>query len=180
MSGESGLHWKVTRYLAECCTEDGRSTYVGQMENGNAHGQGKCTNSNGHVYEGGWKDGKRHGTGKYTWPDGRAYEGAFKDGVRHGHGKMTFADGDVYEGEWKDDSPHGQGKLTHSNGEVYEGEFKDGDALPKRDDDSDTILGPPAKRARHDELEQIKALEARVAKLEGELAAKRARSEGVE
>jgi len=38
--------------------------YVGQVQNGKPHGNGKMTYANGNIYEGGWRDGKVHGVGK--------------------------------------------------------------------------------------------------------------------
>ena len=46
------------------CTEQG--VYVGDLKDGERHGQGTVAWSDGSKYEGEWKDGKKHGQGTYT------------------------------------------------------------------------------------------------------------------
>ncbi len=102
----------------------GGGTYIGDVVDGRANGQGTLTWPNGSKYIGEWKDGKRHGQGTYTFADGRKYVGEWKDSKKHGQGTYTYADGQKYVGEWKDGYRHGKGTYTYTSGNKYIGEFK--------------------------------------------------------
>ena len=104
--------------------------YIGEVYNGNAHGQGIYVYTNGEEYIGSFKDGKRHGRGTYTYANEDKYVGEYKDGKWHGQGTYTWASGefagDKYVGEHKDGYRHGLGTYTLSNGDKYVGGWKDG------------------------------------------------------
>ncbi|MDP7490276.1 MAG: hypothetical protein QGG10_07160, partial [Arenicellales bacterium] len=61
----------------------------------------------GGTYIGDVVDGRANGQGTLTWPNGNKYIGEWKDGKRHGQGTLTLADGDKYVGEFKDNNLHG-------------------------------------------------------------------------
>ena len=63
-------------------------------------------------YMGEMLNGQRHGQGRMVWSDGRKYDGAFVKGAREGFGTLELANGDRYEGEWQYDQMHGKGKYT--------------------------------------------------------------------
>ena len=65
--------------------------YVGEMQNGQFHGQGAYCFSNGNEYEGRFHEGKYHGNGVYKFSSGERYEGEFRDGKFHGDGNYTWA-----------------------------------------------------------------------------------------
>jgi hypothetical protein len=105
-------------------TSDGGS-YIGELKDGVAHGQGTSMWSDGEKYVGEYRNGLRSGQGTLTLPDGRKYVGGFKDGVAHGQGTYTWPSGEKYVGEFKDNKSHGQGTHTWPDGQKYVGEFKD-------------------------------------------------------
>ena len=79
----------------------GGGKYVGEVKDGDPHGQGTLTYAEGDKYIGKWKDGKRHGKGTYTEVDGKKYVGEWNDG------------------KWKDGKIHEQKTRT-----VSESKFK--------------------------------------------------------
>lgn len=52
----------------------------------------------GDTFIGHMDHGKRHGQGKYTWASGAFYEGSYANNKKQGHGLMTFPDKSKYEG----------------------------------------------------------------------------------
>ena len=56
----------------------GSSTYVGDVKNGKAHGQGVFTFSDGTKYEGTFKKNRFHGEGTYLDKDGESYTGKWR------------------------------------------------------------------------------------------------------
>jgi hypothetical protein len=76
-------------------------------------------------YMGEMLNGQRHGQGRMVWSDGRKYDGAFVKGAREGFGTLELANGDRYEGEWQYDQMHGKGKYTSADGQ-YNGFWADG------------------------------------------------------
>ena len=81
---------------------------------------------NGEKYVGELKDGQPHGQGTFIWPNGEKYVGEWRNGQRNGHGRFFWPDGDKYVGQFRNNKKHGQGTLTYANGRQYVGEFKDG------------------------------------------------------
>ena len=75
--------------------------YVGEMQNGQFHGQGAYFFSNGNEYEGAFHEGKYHGQGVFKFASGERYEGEFRNGKFHGHGVYTWAGGLRFEGVWQ-------------------------------------------------------------------------------
>ena len=101
--------------------------YVGEIKDGEPHGQGTYTWASGEKYVGEFKDGKKNGQGTFTFYDGAKYIGKFKDGEYSGNGTFSYKDGSKYVGEWKNGKENGQGTLTYDDGSKYVGEFKDGE-----------------------------------------------------
>ncbi|KAL7544051.1 hypothetical protein ACHAXR_013490 [Thalassiosira sp. AJA248-18] len=122
------------------------ANYVGEIENGKAHGKGKYTNANGNEYDGEWVEDKRHGTGKQTFADGAVYEGEFKDHKQHGKGKMTYTNGNVYDGEWKAGKKHGPVTMAKANGDVYKQVYDNGKLESNNKRRANPINGPPSQR----------------------------------
>ena len=58
-----------------------KSTYVGEIKKGKAHGVGVFTFSDGSTYEGKVKRNKIKGNGKYTDKQGNVYQGKFRNGI---------------------------------------------------------------------------------------------------
>ncbi len=81
---------------------------------------------NGERYVGELKDGQPHGQGTFIWPNGEKYVGEWRNGQRNGFGRFFWADGNKYDGQFRNNKKHGQGTLTYANGRQYVGEFKDG------------------------------------------------------
>jgi len=86
--------------------------YVGEVREGQPHGQGTFTWPNGEKYVGEWRDGQRNGRGTFTWPDGAKYIGEFKNNKKHGQGAYTLANGRQYVGEFKDGNPISQSQKS--------------------------------------------------------------------
>ena len=55
------------------------NTYVGEVKDGQLHGQGKYIGADGIKYEGQWKYNKFHGQGTLIMPDGNKFVGEFRD-----------------------------------------------------------------------------------------------------
>ena len=75
--------------------------YVGEIQNGQFHGQGTYFFSNGNEYEGRFHEGKYHGQGVFKFASGERFEGEFRDGKFHGQGVYTWAGGLRFEGAWQ-------------------------------------------------------------------------------
>ena len=75
--------------------------YVGEIQNGQFHGQGTYFFSNGNEYEGRFHKGKYHGQGVFKFAGGERFEGEFRDGKFHGQGVYTWAGGLRFEGAWQ-------------------------------------------------------------------------------
>ena len=85
----------------------------------------------GVTYVGEIKDGEYHGQGTYTLSAphknaGFKYAGEHKEGTPHGQGIQTFADGNKYVGEFKDGSRNGQGFYFYANSKANYCASKDG------------------------------------------------------
>ena len=73
--------------------DDKDGKYIGEIENGLAHGQGTHIYPDGDMYVGKFKDGEYHGQGIFTFHDGAKYVGEFKDG--------KVWNGKIYNGNFK-------------------------------------------------------------------------------
>jgi hypothetical protein len=100
--------------------------YLGEVQDGKAHGGGVGIWSTGSVYRGDWRNNLRHGQGTFEWADGERYEGTYVDGIREGQGTYYWPSGDRYEGAWKGDRRNGQGTLYDMDGSIrFQGHWKD-------------------------------------------------------
>ena len=117
-SGQIAATWEILQIWG--------GTYIGDVVDGRANGQGTLTWTNGSKYVGEYKDGKYYGRGTFTWSNGRKYVGEWKEDKAHGRGTYTGADGTMYVGEWKEDKQYGQGTYTGADGEKYVGKWKNG------------------------------------------------------
>lgn len=79
------------------------------------------TDCSGGSYVGQVRDGQKHGQGEYKAADGSHYLGEFREDKAHGQGICYFPDGDVCEGAWEDDDQHGFGVWRSFDGSIYEG-----------------------------------------------------------
>ena len=86
----------------------GGDRYVGQLRDGQPHGQGAYLFSGGERYVGDFLHGLHHGQGLLVLEDGRRYLGEWKSGLRHGYGVLYDPEGQVErEGQWAKDEPAG-------------------------------------------------------------------------
>lgn len=92
------------------------STYEGEFQQDNKHGQGTLLWHDGRRYRGQFEHGKFHGTAMMTWPDGRVYDGQYADDRKHGDGTFSWADGRRYQGQWVCGKRHGIGVYTNAKG----------------------------------------------------------------
>jgi hypothetical protein len=84
----------------------GGDRYVGQLRDGQPHGQGAYLFSGGERYVGDFLHGLHHGQGLLVLDDGRRYLGEWANGLRHGYGVLYDQEGQVVrEGEWRKDEP---------------------------------------------------------------------------
>jgi len=92
--------------------------YVGELKDGQLHGEATYIFCNGFRYDGGFKNSQYHGTGKLTKFDQLVYEGDFKDGKYHGEGRLRWDDGRTYVGEFRNGLAHGEGTLYDADGDL--------------------------------------------------------------
>ncbi|KAJ1137233.1 hypothetical protein NDU88_003646 [Pleurodeles waltl] len=127
---------------------DDGGCYVGDWEDGRAHGYGVCTGPGRQgEYSGLWCRGFES-LGVYTWPSGNTYQGCWAQGKRNGlgveaKGKWVYRgewshglkgrcgvrqslSGAKYEGAWSDGLQDGYGMETYSDGGTYQGQWQAG------------------------------------------------------
>ena len=99
--------------------------YVGQVQDGIAHGWGVfAVAKTGDTYNGSFEGGVMRGWGTMRFGNGDQYEGSFEKGLAHGQGHMISAKGDRYVGSYVDGHACGQGIKVWSDGRRYSGEWK--------------------------------------------------------
>ncbi|XP_044276833.1 junctophilin-4 [Varanus komodoensis] len=127
---------------------DDGGCYVGDWEEGRAHGYGVCTGPGAQgEYSGRWSRGFES-LGVYTWPSGNTYQGHWSQGKRSGLGverksKWSYKgewshglkgrsgvwesqSGVVYEGMWREGLQDGYGMETYADGGTYQGQWQFG------------------------------------------------------
>ncbi|XP_060540799.1 junctophilin-4 isoform X1 [Pantherophis guttatus] len=127
---------------------DDGGCYVGDWEEGRAHGYGVCTGPGAQgEYSGRWSRGFES-LGVYTWPSGNTYQGFWSQGKRSGLGaerksKWSYKgewchglkghlgiweshSGVVYEGMWREGLQDGYGMETYADGGTYQGQWQSG------------------------------------------------------
>uniref|UniRef100_A0A8C3XQU4 Uncharacterized protein n=1 Tax=Chelydra serpentina TaxID=8475 RepID=A0A8C3XQU4_CHESE len=78
---------------------DDGGCYVGDWQEGRAHGYGVCTGPGAQgEYSGQWRRGFES-LGVYTWPSGNTYQGHWSQGKREGLGVERKSKW-CYKGEW--------------------------------------------------------------------------------
>ncbi len=100
--------------------------YIGQIKNGEMHGDGTYIFSDGDKYIGKHQKGKFSGFGEMSYKSGMIEKGTFKNDDLNGKGTIIWPDGSIYIGDFKDGNRTGKGKYTWPTGTKYEGEFKKG------------------------------------------------------
>lgn len=100
---------------------------IGEFKEGFENGKSIEKDEKGRVlYIGEKENGMRHGKGTYYLPDtfpAQSYIGQFKDDMIHGYGKYDYGDR-IYEGEFFDGLRHGQGTETFNDGlRIYTGSW---------------------------------------------------------
>lgn len=100
--------------------------YIGDFQDGRAHGKGIIYFNNGNKYIGQWENDNRQGKGRFVFNEGHEYLGGFRMNKFHGKGLMKYANGDRYEGNFRNNQPNGQGKYSFKDGDRYEGHFVNG------------------------------------------------------
>ena len=118
-------------YSEERNYSDG-SKFVGEVKNGQLHGQGTYVWPDGRKYIGEFKYGEVHGQGTIFEKNGRKYIGEFKNG-KFFKGTLTHSNGNTYFGEFSNDMPDGLGILTYLNGKKESGRFNNGRFVKKED-----------------------------------------------
>ncbi|XP_053117799.1 junctophilin-4 [Hemicordylus capensis] len=127
---------------------DDGGCYVGDWEEGRAHGYGVCTGPGAQgEYSGRWSRGFE-ALGVYTWPSGNTYQGHWSQGKRSGLGverksKWSYKgewshglkgrsgvweshSGVIYEGMWREGLQDGYGMETYADGGTYQGQWQSG------------------------------------------------------
>ena len=105
-------------YLTFSSEQGNEVYYVGEVRNGQAHGQGVALLSSGSRYSGEWRNNRRHGYGTFHWPDGAYYEGNYDNDQRSGQGTYHFPDGQIFVGDWEQDLRNGEGTLYDADGDL--------------------------------------------------------------
>lgn len=104
---------------------DDGGCYVGDWEEGRAHGYGVCTGPGAQgEYSGRWSRGFES-LGVYTWPSGNTYQGHWSQGKRSGVGverKSKWS----YKGEWSHGLKGRSGVWESHSGVAYEGMWREG------------------------------------------------------
>jgi len=111
-------------------TKNSTVTYIGDLRNGKANGNGFGLWNTGSSYEGSWQNNLRHGEGVFLWADGEKYEGDYANDQRQGFG-VYIAKAGKYEGQWLNDMRHGEGRLFEANGKLKVHGIWDKDKLIK-------------------------------------------------
>ena len=78
--------------------------YVGEIQNGQFHGQGVFKFASGERFEGEFRDGKFHGQGVYTWAGGLRFEGAWQNNRKWTgtvYSQWGTVAGTYTEGKWE-------------------------------------------------------------------------------
>ena len=144
--GYSGVIEDHMHYLPT----DGDATYIGNICDGEPHGQGKAMFGDGSWYEGTFDEGElKLGRGSYVSddPEEGTYSGAFKDDEFHGYGTRIYQDEGIkytYTGQFEDGDEHGNGELKSDTGLWFKGTFDLGDpdtGTGKIDDWGDLVEG---------------------------------------
>ena len=104
------------------------ASYLGEIINDVAHGQGIFTFSNGDAYVGEFLNNMFQGQGTMILSTGEVYVGEFQNDLRSGQGSNIWIDGMVYIGQYQNDLRYGQGKNISPDGEIKVGEWEN-DAL---------------------------------------------------
>ncbi|KYO44072.1 junctophilin-4 [Alligator mississippiensis] len=127
---------------------DDGGCYVGDWEEGRAHGYGVCLGPGAQgEYSGQWRRGFES-LGVYSWPGGNTYQGYWSHGKRDGLGVERKAkwcykgewshglkgrtgiweshSGVTYEGTWRDGLQDGYGTETYADGGTYQGQWQTG------------------------------------------------------
>ena len=101
--------------------------YVGNFNNNLPNKKGKIINfTDNSIYEGDIVNGKKEGKGILKFSDGTEYEGDFIDDKYEGIGKLSFKNGCIYEGSFQNNSINGKGKYIYTDGKEYNGDFQMG------------------------------------------------------
>lgn len=104
---------------------DDGGCYVGDWEEGRAHGYGVCTGPGAQgEYSGRWSRGFES-LGVYTWPSGNTYQGFWSQGKRSGLGTERKSKWS-YKGEWCHGLKGHLGIWESHSGVVYEGMWREG------------------------------------------------------
>lgn len=98
------------------------STYIGEILNGDMHGNGKLTfhqnndkKNKFHIFEGNWEKNIFDGKGKIIYSTGSVYEGEINIFKRHGKGIYTTSNGCTFNGTWTNDILKGECILSVDN-----------------------------------------------------------------
>lgn len=124
-TGKGRLVWRV-RGSADYDPRTVYSTYVGELRDGRAEGQGRLELRSGAFFEGSWKAGLLDGEGVSVDEQGNRYEGRFVAGRADGEGRLLSRDGSIYEGTFRAGLPHGAGTTRLAGGTVYRSEWRNG------------------------------------------------------
>ncbi|EMP30582.1 AP-1 complex subunit gamma-like 2 [Chelonia mydas] len=104
---------------------DDGGCYVGDWQEGRAHGYGVCTGPGAQgEYSGQWRRGFES-LGVYTWPSGNTYQGHWSQGKREGLGVERKSKW-CYKGEWSHGLKGRAGVWESHSGVTYEGMWRDG------------------------------------------------------
>ena len=115
----SQLSQKAKRAYLRFTDKKGANVYyVGDIQDGKAHGNGIGIYSTGNRYEGQWENNQRHGEGTFYWSDGEHYEGSYHHDKRQGQGKYYWPNGEMFSGQWENDKRNGPGIFFGKDGET--------------------------------------------------------------
>jgi len=106
-----------------------KKIYIGEFQEGKAHGKGLEILADRYLYYGEWRNGKWHGTGLVLSSNpetGGLYQGELIDSKSHGSGMKIWNNGPRYEGDWQENRMHGEGSYFWDSGEKYEGHWDNG------------------------------------------------------
>ncbi len=115
---------------------DRTGTYTGEMQNGEANGEGTFTATNDEgvswTYTGAWENGMMNGYGTMSWSDGLGFEGTYRenqptDGQWLIDGAVVYTGGFMMCPQCGVSVFHGAGQLYNRLGKlIFEGEFESG------------------------------------------------------
>lgn len=107
-------------------SDDGRWTFIGEVQDGKPNGPGTRYFSNGEVQRGTFKDGRPEGSLDTSFGSGQRSVSEYHDNKKNGYGLDVLSDGTEYKGTWADGQRNGPTETKYTDGRRFEGRYEAG------------------------------------------------------